>query len=72
MSRPRSTIPGMKRNIWLPITLWAEIDLFLYSPLEGKTPYGAAAEFFEAAVVRYLTYLKGLKDDGNRPDLPSD
>ncbi len=58
MSRNRSPVPGQSRGIWLPTTLWSEVDLVLFSDLESKVPYGRMKEFFVSAVTRELERLR--------------
>lgn len=41
MARPRKAIRPIEKTICLPEDLVAQVDLLLYSALEGKVPYGA-------------------------------
>jgi hypothetical protein len=41
MARPRKAIRPIEKTICLPEDLVAQVDLLLYSSLEGKVPYGA-------------------------------
>lgn len=60
MPRPPNIVPGESRKVYMSTQLWGQIDVILYSPLEGKVPYGALKEFMEAAVEHYLTKLRGI------------
>ena len=57
MSRPKNPIAAEGRKIHLPLETWARIDVLLYSELEGKVPYGAYKDFFNAAVELYIQSL---------------
>ena len=57
MSRPKNPIAAEARKISLSMETWARVDILLYSELEGKVPYGAYKEFFEAATTAYIASL---------------
>lgn len=62
MSRPKNPIATEGRKVYLSLETWARIDILLYSELEGKVPYGAYKEFFEAATTAYIaTLAEGAK-----------
>lgn len=54
MPRHKQIIRPVQRRLLLPEDLSAQIDLTLYSPLEGKVPYGAFPRFIEAAAREQL------------------
>jgi len=60
--RPPSTTPTKRRNITISLDLWAEMDLLLYSPLEGRIPEGMVRRFIESAIRAKLTEVKGTTD----------
>lgn len=41
MPRPRKTLRPISKNIHLPEDIVLQTELFLYSEVEGKVPYGA-------------------------------
>ncbi len=57
--RPPSTTPTKRRNITISLDLWAEMDLLLYSPLEGRIPEGMVRKFIESAIRTKLDQVKG-------------
>lgn len=59
MARPKSCIRPIQKNISLPETLVAEVDLVLYSELEGRVPYGAWAELIQALLEGHIAKVKG-------------
>ena len=64
MGRHLNPIPSEGRHVTLPQTLWARVDLILFSPLEGRVPLGAMKSFIEAAIERELERLskEGLRE----------
>lgn len=61
MPRPLKTDRPQEKNISLPSSLVARVDLELFSDLEGKVPFGA-----------WQRYIKGLveADLARRTQLP--
>lgn len=59
MPRPRKTDRPIEKNLSLPSSLVARVELELYSDLEGKVPFGAWQ--------RYVTGL--IEADLARKDL---
>ena len=57
MPRPKNTVKTVYKNIGLPEDLVVRIEVHLFSELEGKIPFGAQQEFFEALVRDYFTKL---------------
>lgn len=50
MARPRKTTRSIEKNICFDEPLVNRVDLVLYSPLEGKVPFGAWKKFLQSAV----------------------
>lgn len=49
MGRPRLVVRRLARPVQMPEDLSNRIDLLLWSPLEGRVPYGAFSDFVCAA-----------------------
>jgi len=47
MPRPRKAIRPVEKNISLPEDLVAQVDLELFSEVEGKVPFGAWQRLLE-------------------------
>ena len=58
MARPRKAIPSVEKNISLPQDLVAQVDLELYSDLEGKVPFGAWQKYLERLIRQDLAARK--------------
>lgn len=58
MPRPRRPIRPVKVHISIPEDHWAELQLQLYSPLEGRVPHGKVSEWFEALSRQALEKVK--------------
>ena len=54
MSRPRNTVRTVYSHIGLPEDLAAQVELHLYSEVEGKVPHGAKQEFFAQLVREFF------------------
>lgn len=61
MPRPRKTIPSRKIHLALPAPLLAEIDLLLFSPLEGRVPHGAYSELMAELLQAHLARFRELE-----------
>jgi hypothetical protein len=59
MARPKRCIRPIQKNISLPETLVAEVDLLLYSELEGRVPYGAWTVLTQRLLEEHLAKVKG-------------
>lgn len=64
--RPAQVVPSVSRHIRLKAPLATELDLHLFSPIEGRVPYGALSEFIEQACRELLDKIcakqaKGMK-----------
>ena len=64
--RPAQVVPSVSRHIRLKAPLATELDLHLFSPVEGRVPYGALSEFVAQACRELLDKIcmkqaKGMK-----------
>lgn len=59
MPRPKNTVPTVFKNIALPADLAGKVDLFLWSEVEGKIPFGAQQEFFTRLVREFFQSIEG-------------
>lgn len=50
MPRPRKAVRPVEKNISLPQDLVLQVDLTLYSELEGKVPFGAWQRYLERLI----------------------
>lgn len=57
MARPKKTVRTVFKNIALPEDLANKVDLYLWSELEGKIPFGAQQEFFTRLVTEFFQGL---------------
>lgn len=55
MPRPLKTIRTVNKNIALPEDLVAQLELHLYSELEGRIPFGAQQEFFTTLLQNFFS-----------------
>lgn len=58
MPAPRNIIRTIETHVSLPEDLVGEIDILLWSDLQGRVPKGARAKFFEAALRNHLAAVK--------------
>ncbi len=60
MARPRRTDRPIEKNLSLPSSLVARVDLELFSALEGKVPFGAwqryVVELIEADLAKRASH----------------
>lgn len=61
MARPRNTTRSIEKNICFSEPLVNRIDLVLYSPLEGKVPFGAWKKFLTEAAEEKLKRMARVK-----------
>ena len=54
MPRPRNTIRPVEIRLSLPETVRAQMDVELFSELEGRVPYGARTQFVQQLVQDYF------------------
>lgn len=64
--RPASVIPAVKFHIRLPVDVKVQLDLYLFSELEGRVPYGAYTKFFEERAREFFDRLKEVTDAPHR------
>ena len=64
--RQPKTIPTIERKINLPEALDAELQLLLWSDIDGRVPYGALSNLIVPLLQQYLQALKAnrLKAQG--------
>jgi len=61
MARPRKAIPSVSKEISLPLNLVAKVDLLLFSPIEGKVPFGAWQKYLITLIEADLDRREKLK-----------
>lgn len=54
MPRAKKTIRPVGKHICFPEDVVARVDLELYSPLEGRVPFGAWQEFLTELIRQYF------------------
>ena len=54
MPRPRKVTPTKKLSFYVSSPVATRLELMLWSPLEGKVPFGAYGEFFEKLLQDYF------------------
>ena len=63
MGRPRKTIRSIEKNISIPENLVIQVDLRLFSDLEGKVPHGGWSRYIQKLIRKDL---EGRKIEGGR------
>lgn len=58
MAKPKKIIRPVMKNVSLPEDLVAEVDLLLYSELEGRVPFGAWSRLVEGLLRGELRLLR--------------
>lgn len=58
MSRPPNIIPPTRLTLRLPEDVRARLDLYLWSELEGRVPFGRYQEFFLARIREFFDSLE--------------
>lgn len=61
MGRPAAVIPSARIEIRIPVDVKSELDIYLFSEVEGRIPYGAYSQFFENLTREFFTKLKEAK-----------
>ena len=64
MPKPRRVDRPVEKSISLPQTLCAQVDIMLYSELEGRVPFGAWSKLMESLLTEWLNKIN------NRPQGP--
>jgi len=59
MARPKKSVPSVEKNISLPQDLVVQVELELYSELEGKVPFAAWQGYLVALIRADLAKRKG-------------
>lgn len=62
MARPKRTDRPIEKNISLPSSIVARVELELYSELEGRVPFGAWQKYIVGLIMADLA----KKEGGNR------
>lgn len=60
MSRPRATDRRIDVHLMLPESLVGEIELALFSQIQGRVPLGAFSKFYERAARRELAFIRSI------------
>ena len=67
MPRPLKTDRPVEKNLSLPASIVARIDLELYSPLEGRVPFGAWRDLVTRLLQEHISNLdKAARIDAMR------
>lgn len=61
MARPRKTDRPVEKSISMRASLVAEVDLHLFSELEGKVPFGAWSKLVEQLLTDYMTKVNSAQ-----------
>lgn len=57
MPKPRKAIRPITKSISFPEDIVAQVDLHLFSPLEGRVPHGAWSRLLETLLRDFLSRL---------------
>ena len=57
MPKPRRVDRPVEKSISLPQTLCAQVDIMLYSELEGRVPFGAWSKLMESLLAEWLAKI---------------
>lgn len=66
MPRPRKTDRPVEKNISLPTSTVARVELELFSELEGKVPFGAWQRFLVGLIDQHFARRGGINDPAVR------
>lgn len=66
MPRPRKTDRPVEKNISLPTSTVARVELELFSELEGKVPFGAWQKFLVGLIDQHFARRDGANDPAVR------
>ena len=61
MGRPKKAVRPIEKNISLPEDICAQVDLRLFSLLEGRVPHGAWSRYITGLIRQDLS-AKGARD----------
>jgi hypothetical protein len=64
--RPAQAIPSVSRHVRFQQPLMAELELHLFSSIEGRVPYGALSEFLGQAARELLDKIYNKQAAGMR------
>jgi hypothetical protein len=62
MPRPKNPFPPVEKKLSLDPALVAQVELALFSDLEGRVPYGAWAAFVEGLIRQHFAAAKRRED----------
>jgi hypothetical protein len=65
MPRPAKAVKSVTKEISLPPDIVAQVDLALYSELEGRVPHGAWQKLLTALLGEWLVRLDDNKESSN-------
>jgi len=57
MSRRPNLIPSQQLNVALPLPVYTQLTLHLFSPLEARVPHGGYSVFLVNLIREYFTQL---------------
>lgn len=60
MARPRKAVRPVEKTICLPEDVVVQVDLLLYSDLEGRVPYGGWQRYVEGLIRNDLAARQGV------------
>jgi len=69
MAKPRLTIRPIEKTISIPETLVAQVDIHLYSQLEGRVPHGAWSRYIKRLIERDMEDQQLDREEGGWPDV---
>lgn len=61
MARPKRTDRPIEKNLSLPSSIVARVELELYSELEGRVPFGAWQKYIVGLIMADLAKKEGGK-----------
>ncbi len=60
MARPKKAISSTEKTICIPTPVVLQVDLLLFSELEGRVPHGAWAGYVTGLIMQDLEKRKGV------------
>lgn len=63
MTRPRKAVRPVRKELYLPEDLVAEVELYLFDTAEGRVPYGAWARLLEPMLRAEIDRRRKGEDD---------
>lgn len=65
MPRPRKVDRPQRVEFQLPASLYARMQLVLFSPIEGRVPVGRVSELYTRLTQEWLDSLEGTNNNGH-------